>query len=34
MKLRLEGEGDAAIYGISRVMEIGADGQSKGKITR
>ena len=34
MKLRLVGEGDAQIYGISRMMEIGADGQSKGKILK
>lgn len=34
LKIRLAGEGDAQIFGISRIMEIGADGQSRGKIIR
>ena len=32
MKLLLDGEGDAQIYTITRTLEAGADGQSKGKI--
>ena len=32
MKIRLEGQGDVQIYTISRIIEAGADGQSKGPI--
>lgn len=32
MKIRLEGRGDVQIYTISRIIEAGADGQSKGPI--